>query len=74
MLTVKELQEWEHYDAFIEIRREEFKDEGETTEKFLGRVEAGKYEDIAQIVFSTVLFDTMPKWKKIWMELVDGEA
>jgi len=72
MLTVKELQEWEHYDAFIEIRREEFKDEGETTEKFLAKVEAGKYEDLAHVVIATTRFATRPEWKAIWWELVDG--
>jgi len=70
MLTVKELQEWEHYDAFIEMRLAEHTPE--TTEEFLAKVEGGKYEDLAHVVFCTALFDDRPKWKAIWGELVDG--
>ena len=70
MLTVKELQEWEHYDAFIEMRLAEHTPE--TTEEFLAKVEAGKYEDLAHVVIVTARFATRPEWKAIWWELVDG--
>ena len=70
MLTVKELQEWEHYDEFIKLRREEHKNE--TTEEFLNEVKYGRYKGLADIVMCTAAFCTMPKWKEIWMELPNG--
>jgi len=70
MLTVKELQEWEHYDEFIKLRLEENSDNGETTEEFLTKVKKGSYSDLAQVVICTARFSTLPDWRVIWQELV----
>jgi len=67
-ITVKELQEWEHYDEFIKLRREVFNDE--STETFLAKVEDGRYNSLGDIVLSTATFSTMPKWWRIWREEV----
>jgi len=71
-LTIKELQEWEHYDDFIKLRLEEYMPE--TTEEFLSKVKEDKYLDLAQIIICTAWFEFMPKWKKIWNELTYGDT
>jgi len=72
MLTVKELQEWEHYEEFIKLRLEECS--YTTIKEFLERVEKGKYEDLSHVVIVTAEFSIMPKWKKIWEELIYEQA